>query len=80
MTPGADYDTRRPDDHTTQLDGIRDFATHAARRKPWTKAMSPVNLKGYDHIVIQKTHELIEALLQRQGQTVDVSHWINLYA
>lgn len=76
----ADYDSRQPDDTATQLDGMRDFTAHAARRKPWTKAMSPANLKAYDQTVIQKTHELIEELSQRQGQIVDISHWVNLYA
>lgn len=75
----ADYDTRKQDDVNTQLDGVREFTAHAARRRPWTKALSPVNIKQYDEVVVQKSRELIEELAKRQGETIDLSHWMNLY-
>lgn len=75
-----DYDSRRISPTVTQFDGIRDFAIHSARRKPWVKAMSTkAQLKEYEHIIRSKTHELIDELSKRNGTTVDMSYWINLY-
>lgn len=79
MKKGPYYDTRKQDDVNTQLDGVREFTAHAARRRPWTKALSPVNIKQYDEVVVQKSRELIEELAKRQGETIDLSHWMNLY-
>lgn len=63
----------------TQLDGLRDFIIHGARRKPWVKAMSTAQLKGYEPIIRMKTHELVDQLSKRVGTTVDMSHWMNLF-
>lgn len=79
VTRSTDYDTRQPNEKAVQLDGMRDLVAHGARRKPWTKAMSPANLKGYEETIVQKTNELIEELSKREGQTVDFSHWTSLY-
>ena len=58
---------------------MREFGPHAARRKPWTKALSPANIKEFDEIIVQKSRELLEVLAKRQGQTIDLSHWMSLY-
>ena len=58
---------------------MRDPVVHAGRRKAWTKAMSPVALKGYEGIIIDKVTLLVEALSNRHGQCVDLSFWINLF-
>ena len=47
------------------LDGVREWHEHAARRKPWTKAMSTAALKWYDALLVEKLHELVEGLETR---------------
>ena len=76
----SDYDSRTTPQKITQIDGVRDFSIHGARRKPWIKAMSMSALKGYEPIVHLKTGELLEELSKRQGEIINISQWMNLYA
>ena len=75
-----DYDTRQQDEGTP-LDGIRDWAVHAARRKPWAQAMSSTALKGYDAILVTKVHELAEELNKRAtaGEIINISDWMSYF-
>ena len=79
MGKKSDYDTRTHPDGTTQLDGLRDYNVHGSRRKAWTLAMSTSALKDYEHIIREKTNELMDGLSKYQGETVDLSHWMNLF-
>ncbi|EKM52361.1 uncharacterized protein PHACADRAFT_148937 [Phanerochaete carnosa HHB-10118-sp] len=74
------YDTRLNPEGDFQLDGIRDFSVHAARRKPWARAMSSAALKGYEPILQMKTLELMEELSKRHREKIDISHWTNLFS
>lgn len=42
--------------------------------------MSTSALKGYEPIIRAKTNELLEELAKRQGETVNLSQWMDLYA
>ncbi|KIP08448.1 hypothetical protein PHLGIDRAFT_23489 [Phlebiopsis gigantea 11061_1 CR5-6] len=75
----TDYNSRVHEDGSRPLDSLQDFSVHAARRKPWTKAMSPVNSKNFDPIIVQKARELMEELAKHQGQPVNIAHWMMLY-
>ncbi|EKM54289.1 uncharacterized protein PHACADRAFT_196722 [Phanerochaete carnosa HHB-10118-sp] len=79
MPKGPYYDTRTTPDGVCQLDGVRDFSVHGLRRKPWVRAMSSTALKGYEPILHTKTLELMEELSKRQGEKIDISHWLNLF-
>lgn len=61
------------------MDGIRDFSEHAARRKPWNKAMGVAALKDYSGLLVSKVQELTSNLGQRQGETVDLSAWMTYF-
>jgi cytochrome P450 len=77
--PRLDYNSRTTPEGVTQLDGLQNFSIHSSRRKPWVKAISPANLKEYEPVIIQKVHELIDEIGKRQGEVVDISHWITLF-
>ena len=80
LTQGSsDYDSRATPQNIIQLDGVRDFSVHGARRKPWIKAMSTSALKGYEPFIHLKTGELLEELSRRQGETINISQWMTLY-
>ncbi|EKM57284.1 uncharacterized protein PHACADRAFT_254974 [Phanerochaete carnosa HHB-10118-sp] len=79
MQKGPYYDTRTGLENITTLDGVRDFSVHGARRKPWVKAMGISALKGYEPILQTKILELVEVLSKRQKETIDISHWMNLF-
>lgn len=73
-----DYDTR-VNEAGVQLDGTRDFAMHAKRRQPWTKATSVAALKGYETVVLTKVNELVEAFETHSGEVIDLSEWMMYY-
>ena len=74
------YDPREGPDGF-QLDGLRDWTEHAARRKPWARGLSIAAVKDYDNIVTEKTAELLDALMEREtkGEVVDMSAWMSYY-
>ncbi|KAJ3541828.1 hypothetical protein NM688_g6036 [Phlebia brevispora] len=76
MRKGPYYDTRQQREGHATLDGLRDFSEHAARRKPWNKAMSVAALKDYSTMLIDKVQELMSCLSNRQGKTIDISTWM----
>ncbi|CAL1708270.1 unnamed protein product [Somion occarium] len=77
LRKGPYYDSRQADGKPA-LDGIRDFVEHAARRKPWTKAMSISAMKGYSEYLTKTVDELVQALEVRQE--VDISDWMTFAA
>ncbi|GJE94949.1 cytochrome P450 [Phanerochaete sordida] len=76
---GPYYDSRTTPEGLTQIDGLRDFAVHGARRKPWIKAMSSTSLKNFEPIVKMKAQELVDELAKRQGQEIDISEWMHYF-
>ena len=71
----SDYDTRKQEDGRA-LDGIRDLASHATRRKPWNKGMGTGALKFYSEILKRRVNSLIEELDRRKGSAIDIGNWV----
>ena len=71
----SDYDTRKQEDGHA-LDGIRDLALHATRRKPWNKGMGTGALKFYSEILKRRVDSLIGELDRRKGTTIDIGNWV----
>lgn len=74
----ADYESRV---HPTgvSLDGIRDPAYHAARRRPWARAMNTSATKHYEDILRQNIATIVGAFQSRLGQKLDISAWMTFY-
>lgn len=69
-------------DGTLSLDGLREWAEHAPRRKPWTKAMSISALKGYEPLLVEHVTKLVDALEERarKSEVVDISEWMSFFS
>ncbi|PIL28313.1 cytochrome P450 [Ganoderma sinense ZZ0214-1] len=49
------------------------------RRRAWNRGLAPSALKGYDHIMSNRVHQLVEVLGQQEGAVV-LGKWINYFA
>ncbi|KAJ3551196.1 hypothetical protein NM688_g4850 [Phlebia brevispora] len=76
---GPYFDTRRLPSGRYMIDGVRDFAESAVRRKQWLKAMSGEGLKGCEDALASKIRELCENLKRRQEEAVDISAWMSYF-
>lgn len=74
-----DYDTRKQKEGHATMDGLRDFSEHAARRKPWSKAMSTTALKEYSDVLVSKVQELRGGLAKRRGKSINISAWMTYF-
>ena len=75
---GADYDSRRHEAGMS-LDGMRDQALHAVRRRPWARGMNSASMKYYEELIRETLGDLIVALKQRTGRPIDMSEWTNFF-
>ncbi|GJE95883.1 cytochrome P450 [Phanerochaete sordida] len=75
---GPYYDSRRHEAGMS-LDGLRDQALHAVRRRPWARGMNSASMKHYEELIHDTLSDLITALKQRTGKTVDMSEWTNYF-
>ncbi|PIL26841.1 cytochrome P450 [Ganoderma sinense ZZ0214-1] len=66
------YDTHVP------FIGIQDVEEHSRRRRPWTRGLGPAALKGYEHIMSRRVHQLVDVLEQQQGP-VALEKWIQYF-
>ncbi|KAM5536552.1 hypothetical protein V8D89_009829 [Ganoderma adspersum] len=64
---------------TVTLIGIQDAEEHAERRRPWIRGLAPAALKGYDHIMSNRIHQLVD-VLERQEGVIVLGKWINYFA
>ena len=71
------YDGSKPFDsmHTT-----RDKALHDRRRRVWAPAFSDKALREYEPKVREHNYELLEQIRQREGQSLEMNTWFNLYS
>ena len=58
---------------------IQEADEHARRRRPWARGLAPAALKGYDHIMATRVHQLVD-VLGRQGGAVELGKWLNYFA
>ena len=58
----------------------RDPILHAQRRKPWARGLSTAALKDYEPDMIKRTAQLVDLLLKKDGQTIDLSETIKFFA
>ncbi|KAJ6526246.1 cytochrome P450 [Mycena vulgaris] len=65
-------------------DGIlinsRDLKRHAEARKAWNTAFVPAAIKGYEAMLIQRVTQLVDALGEQKGRTVDLSRWFSFFS
>ena len=59
--------------------GIQNAEEHAQRRRAWNRGLAPAALKGYDHIMSNRVHQLVDVLGQQEGPVV-LGKWINYFA
>ena len=59
--------------------GIQDAGEHAQRRRPWIRGLATAALKGYDHIMSHRVHQLVD-VLERQDGVVVLGKWVNYFA
>ncbi|KAF7789587.1 hypothetical protein EIP86_000533 [Pleurotus ostreatoroseus] len=72
MKKGPYYNTRKQKEGHATMDGIRDFSEHAARRRPWSKAMGVAALKEYSGLLVSKVQELTNSIeLMWRGVSFD---------
>lgn len=74
----VDFDTRRHEAGIS-VDGIRDWDEHAARRKPWSRAMNGPAVNAYMDPMRGKIDELLDVFSKHQGETVDMAFWMTLF-
>jgi hypothetical protein len=67
-----------PDAADRSLIGLRDWHSHAERRKLWNKGFNTAALKDYEGIVIRRGKQLLDALESRQ-ETVDIATWLGYF-
>lgn len=53
---------------------------HAKRRKIWNRAFNANSLKEYEQILNRRSRELVDELLKRKGDIVDISKWMEYFA
>lgn len=73
-----DYNTRIHEAGVS-LDGLRDQALHAVRRRPWARGMNSASMKYYEELVKSTVADLLSALHQREGEIVDISRWMTFF-
>ncbi|GKZ56840.1 hypothetical protein AnigIFM49718_002134 [Aspergillus niger] len=61
------------------LQTSRDPAEHQQRRRLWSTAFGSKQLRGYEHRVRKYRQQLVDRLVEREGQPVDVTKWFDLY-
>ncbi|KXX75266.1 Tryprostatin B 6-hydroxylase [Madurella mycetomatis] len=71
------YDISRPQDSLLLR---RTHAGHAELRRIWSPAFSIKAVRGYEDRIQPYRNKLIAALDAYAGQSVDVDHWLALYA
>lgn len=74
----ADFDTRQHEAGIS-LDGIRNSADHANRRRPWTRAMNVAAVNQYVGPMKEKIQELLDVLRENQSTPIDLSRWLILF-
>ncbi|OJZ87745.1 hypothetical protein ASPFODRAFT_131283 [Aspergillus luchuensis CBS 106.47] len=61
------------------LQTSRDPAEHQQRRRLWSTAFGSKQLRGYEHRVRRYRQQLVDRLMEREGQPVNVTKWFDLY-
>ncbi|PYH73327.1 cytochrome P450 [Aspergillus vadensis CBS 113365] len=61
------------------LQTSRDPAEHQQRRRLWSTAFGSKQLRGYEHRVRKYREQLVDQLMKREGQPVNVTKWFDLY-
>lgn len=74
----TDYNTREHEAGVS-LDGLRDTAQHAARRKPWARGMNSAAMKHYENLIRSTVRDLLGALHKREGEKIDIAAWMTAY-
>ncbi|KAF8160353.1 cytochrome P450 [Mycena galopus ATCC 62051] len=52
---------------------------HTAKRRVWNRALSSACLREYDALIVKRASQLVSRLRDQDG-TVDLVHWIDLFA
>ncbi len=58
---------------------IRNHAEHMRRRKAWNRAFNTTSLKGYEPVIERRVRQLVDALIERKNQVVDLAEWISFF-
>ncbi|EKM54122.1 uncharacterized protein PHACADRAFT_257741 [Phanerochaete carnosa HHB-10118-sp] len=75
---GPYYDTRQHEAGMS-LDGMRDQALHAVRRRPWARGMSSAAMKYYEELIQNTLGDLVASLKQRMNNPLDISEWMTFF-
>ena len=61
------------------LDGLRDEAVHAVRRRPWARGMNSAAMKYYEELIRSTVGDLVTGLKHRTGKPLDISQWFTFF-
>lgn len=75
---GPYYDTREHDNGVS-LDGIRDPALHAVRRRPWARAMNSASTQYFEELIQHTVSDLTGGLKERAGESIDLTEWMSFF-
>ena len=62
------------------LDGLRDPALHAVRRRPWARGMNSASMKYYEQLIGRTIGDLIKSFDERAGQVLLINQWMGFFA
>ncbi|KAM5536556.1 hypothetical protein V8D89_009833 [Ganoderma adspersum] len=79
LPKGATYMGATLSETDVPMIGIQDAEEHAQRRRPWIRGLAPAALKGYDHIMSNRVHQLVDVLERQEGAVV-LGKWVNYFA
>ncbi|GJE90443.1 cytochrome P450 [Phanerochaete sordida] len=77
--PRGPYYDPRIQDVDVALDGIRDPAVHAIRRRPWARAMNSASMKHYEDLICTTVTDLVNGLTKRLDEPIDIAIWMSFY-
>ncbi|GJE85092.1 cytochrome P450 [Phanerochaete sordida] len=78
MPKGPMWQGRGLNPSIMSLIGLRDNASHARRRRPWTRAFSSAALRNYEPVIARRGAQFVELLAEKKR--VDFGHWVHLFA
>ncbi|KAJ7706874.1 cytochrome P450 [Mycena rosella] len=58
----------------------RDLIRHAEARKGWNATFVPAAIKGYESMLIGRVTQLVDALGEQNGRSVNISRWFSFFS
>ncbi|KAF7377746.1 hypothetical protein MSAN_00197600 [Mycena sanguinolenta] len=79
LEKGRYYESGRHKDTPPTIVSLSGEA-HTARRRAWNRALTSACIREYEPLIVKRTSQLILCLRDRTHTTVDLVHWLDLFA